>query len=47
MQPEVTIEEFFRAPLVNYHWKITRIDLQLVRFGLSFKPPIFLREILF
>lgn len=37
MQPDVSIEDLFRAPVVHYHLKITRIDPQLVRFGLLWK----------
>ncbi|KZV54692.1 Mitochondrial protein [Dorcoceras hygrometricum] len=35
--PDVNIQEFFNAPIVNRKWKITRTDPHLVRFGLLWK----------
>lgn len=35
--PGVSIEEFFKSPVVNRKWKIDRTDPELVRFGLMWK----------
>lgn len=37
LDPEVTIEQFFDAPMVNRKWKIDRVDPQLTRFGVLLK----------
>ncbi|XAR56142.1 hypothetical protein NMG60_11036495 [Bertholletia excelsa] len=37
LNDQVTIEDFFNAPVVNRNWKITRSDPQLQRFGLLWK----------
>ena len=37
MAPDVPIEAFFTAPVVNRNWKIDRTDPDLVRFGLMWK----------
>lgn len=37
LDPEVTIEEFFKAPVVNRSWKVNRVDPTLTRFGLMWK----------
>lgn len=34
LSPEVSIEEFFNAPVVNRNWKIDRKDPNLIRLGL-------------
>ena len=37
LDPEVSVEAFFKAPVVTSSWKATREDPQLVRFGLMWK----------
>lgn len=37
LDPEVSVEAFFKAPVVTSTWKATREDPQLVRFGLMWK----------
>lgn len=37
IDPRVTIEEFFNAPVNNRKWKVDRTDSMLVRFGLLWK----------
>lgn len=37
MSPDPGIEEFFRAPIINPNWKVTRSDPTLIRFGLLWK----------
>ncbi|KAK7313240.1 hypothetical protein VNO77_37827 [Canavalia gladiata] len=37
LDPMVNIQDFFDAPHVQSSWKITRKDLNLVRFGLMWR----------
>lgn len=37
LDPMVNIQDFFDAPQVQSSWKITRKDLNLVRFGLMWR----------
>lgn len=37
LSPDVSIEKFFKAPVINRKWKIDRTDPLLVRFGLMWK----------
>lgn len=34
---QVSLEDFFQAPVITYDWKVTRKDPQLVKFGLMWK----------
>lgn len=37
MSDQVSLEDFFKAPVITYDWKVTRKDPQLVKFGLMWK----------
>lgn len=37
LRPDVTIEEFFRAPIRERKWRVTKTDPQLIPFGLLWK----------
>lgn len=42
--PDVTIQDFFEAPVVNRSWKVKKTDPQLVRFGLLWQVYDWLAE---
>lgn len=42
--PDVTIQDFFEAPVVNRSWKVKKTDPQLVQFGLLWKVYDWLAE---